>query len=309
MGTIDLKFLVKTATYVSMAAAVCLVAQYVGFYIFGTHLQMVPTGLLDPSAKQWILLAQTGQANIHGVMTESYRPSAFFLEPSHLYLYTFPHLCLTLFSGDFSKKNITAVLLISLALLLSTSGMGIAALGGLWVLFFALRNEKDGSFHVKNLLRRRNLIALGIAMLALVVVTLTVPFVQRIVFRIFTTGQDSSTAIGGRVNKALELLEKMSMRQWINGVSDFTHGIKFNIPGVISVLYRHGLIGLVLAYEFYTKSLWKLKFPYALVAALVLVTSCFSAHTHSTIGMLYFMFILLAGYLEQRSVAQKSDRK
>ena len=85
--SIDTKTLYKTGVFVSMVASAALLLQYACFYVFGFHLQLVPTGLLLPSADQWVLGAQTGLAGITGKMRDFYRPSAFFLEPSHTYIY------------------------------------------------------------------------------------------------------------------------------------------------------------------------------------------------------------------------------
>ena len=88
----------------------------------------------------------------------------------------------------------------------------------------------------------------------------------------------------------------MSVRQWIFGIADTIRDVEHNMPGAIAAIYRHGLIGFVLSFEFYTRSLFKQKLPYFLVSLVVIATSLFSAHTHSTVGMLYFTFILMRGY-------------
>ena len=92
LGCVNLKLLVCAAQLISLAASALLMLQYICFYLFGFHLQLVITSLLLPSAEQWILGAQTGLAGITGRLNDFYRPSAFFLEPSHVYIYMFPHL-------------------------------------------------------------------------------------------------------------------------------------------------------------------------------------------------------------------------
>lgn len=294
LGCIDLKLFCKAALMVSMLASALLAVQYVGFYIFKFHIQMVPTDLLLPSAEQWILGAQTGLAGITGKINDFYRPSAFFLEPSHFFIYAFPHLFLVLFGGK-EKKHLYAALLISLGMVLTTSGMGIAATVGAWVLYFALYDEKNHVFSVKNIFRKRNLILVGGVVVLFALAVAVVPSVRRTVVRIFATGT-GVTAITGRISKALKGLQGMTFWQWIVGVEDTTHDISYNMPGLIAAIYRHGLIGMILSVELYTKSIYKLKLPYALVAAVILITSFFSAHTHSTVGFMYFSLILLSGY-------------
>lgn len=292
LGCIKIDKMCKAATMVSIAASLCLIVQYISFYLFEHHIQLVPTSLLLPMADQWILGAQTGLAGITGRLSDFYRPSAFFLEPSHLYIYAFPHLLLSLFGGKATKKRLTVSILISLGMILCTSGMGMAVVVGAWVLFFALYDEKSGTFALRNVFCRRNLLLIGIMLVAAVLAFLFIPSVNRTVTRIFVT-KTGTTAITGRISKALESLKDLTITQWIFGVQDTTHNISYNVPGLIGALLRHGLIGMLLSVELYIVGLFKGELPYKLVAAVVLITSIFSAHTHSTIGMLYYMLILL----------------
>lgn len=295
MGCVDVKTLAKTGKWISVTAAACLIVQYVTFYLLGFHLQMVPTSALLPMAEQWALGAKTGLAGITGRMNDFYRPSAFFLEPSHVFLYMFPHLLIVLFSYKGNRRDWLPAIMITLGLVLCTSAMGIAAAAGSWGLFLIIYHEKKKTFSIRNVFRPRSLIILVLFMAFAVALFFTVPSIRRSVTRIFTT-KTGSTAISGRIAKALELLKTFTPAQWLLGVSDNTHGITFNIPGLVDVIYRHGLIGMVLSYEFYLKGMIKLKLPYFLVCAAIVVTSLFSAHTHSTVGMLYYIFILVCGY-------------
>ena len=297
-GCIDVKTLCRTGLLISLSASVLLLLQYIFFYIFQVHLQMVPTSLLLPSAEQWALGAQTGLAGITGKINDFYRPSAFFLEPSHVFIYVFPHLMIQLFGGK-SKLSLAAAGVITMGLILSTSGMGIAAAFGSWGLYLILRDEKTGTFSLRNIGRKRNLIMLACLMVMFVLAVIYVPTVRRTVSRIFQS-KTGVTAIGGRLNRAMETLGKMTSLQWIVGVEDTTHNISFNMPGLIASLYRHGLIGMVLSVGIYAKSLYRLKLPYAMTGAVILVTSMFSAHTHSTVGMLYYILILMYGFRTQR---------
>ncbi len=186
--------------------------------------------------------------------------------------------------------------LISRGVVLSTSGMGIAAVVGIWALFFAIRDERDGSFKLKNILRKRNLIAIGILIVIFIVLAFTVPFLRRAITHIFVPSATGYTAITGHVRNALRLVSKMTPLQWVFGVADNSHNITSHIPGFIDPLYRHEIIGLILSYELYVKCTAKLKFPYNFIGVVILITSFFSAHTHSTVGMLNFLLILMCGF-------------
>ena len=297
-GLIEIRWLCRTAMVVSGIAALLLMAQYFCFYVLDFHLQLVPTDLLLPSADQWVLGAQTGMAGITGVIRDNgfYRPSAFFLEPSHAYIYIFPHLLIKLFGKRHGRFHLGQAVVLSMGMVLSTSGMGIAVVCAAWVLYFALFNEETQRFSLRNLARRRTKIVLACAVVAFAAMVIFVPTVQKTVVRIFVNDPGKRTAIGGRVAAALEDLAQMNWKQWIIGVEDTTHGISHNMPGIIAAIYRHGLIGAILSLEFYAKSMWKLKMPFWPVAFIILGTSFFSAHTHSTVGMMYYVLILMRGY-------------
>lgn len=297
-GCVNVKSFCKVGLLISVLTSCLLLLQYIFFYLFRIHLQMVPTDLLLPSAEQWILGAQTGLAGVTGKMSDFYRPSAFFLEPSHVYIYLFPHLLLQLFGGK-GKRSLLTAALITMGLVLSTSGMGIAFAVGSWGLYFIFHNEKDGTFSFKNVVRKKNLIMLGFLLVAFALAFFFVPTVKRTVTRIFVT-KTGVNAIGGRIDKALSGLKNMTFLQWIIGVEDTTHGISYNMPGIMAALYRHGLIGMTMSADIYAKSVYRLKLPFAMTGAVILVTSLFSAHTHSTVGMLYFVLILMYGFQTQQ---------
>ena len=120
---VNIKYFLRYATYIASFAGVCLMVQYVLYYIAGFHLQMVPTNLLLPENSAWILGAQTGTASITGQIIDFYRPSAFFLEPSHLMLFSFPVLTILLLSPNMQKWRFRHAVIITIGIALSTSGM------------------------------------------------------------------------------------------------------------------------------------------------------------------------------------------
>ena len=296
LGKINLDTMLKACRAVCLLASGYLILQYVFYYLFKIHLQMAPTDLLIKSADQWVLVAQTGLAGVTGRVGNLYRPSAFFLEPSHMYIYAFPHLILLLFKEKITKKVLVMAGLISLGLVLTTSGMGIAAAVGVWGLFLIFRDERDGTFSFKNILRKRNLIAMGLLIVGFIGAVVCVPFVRSAVLRVFVPGATGSTAITGRVSGAWSYIAPMTFWQWIWGVADNTNGITTNFPGLLDALYRHGLIGVVLSYELYVKCMTKLPLAYKLMGAVILITSLFSGHTHSLVGMMYFLLVLMSGF-------------
>jgi len=298
LGCIDIKWMCRTGLVVSCVASGILIVQTVVFYLTGFHIQVVPVSALIDTADQWILSARTGLAGVTGVIRTNgfYRPSAFFLEPSHAYIYMFPHLLVVMFGKKHNMKELGLAALMTVGLGLTTSGMGIAVACCAWALYFALFNEQEQTFSLRNLARRRTKTVLILAVVGFAGAMIVLPPLRRAVVRIFTSSATGSSAIGGRVRSAITAISSLSPKQWIIGVSDTTHGMSSNMPGAVAALYRHGLIGMFLSMEFYTKSMWKLKMPFWVAALVIFGTSCFSAHTHSTVGMMYFVLILMRGY-------------
>lgn len=294
-GVIDTKQLTNAVILIAAMAGAFLLVQYVCYYIFGFHVQLVPTRALLAEAQPWVLGAQTGKVAITGKVSSFYRPSAFFLEPSHLFMYAFPALCLSVFSKKKGIRHWINRLLVSAGMVLCTSGMGIATMVCVWCAYFMLNNHKDGTVSLRNIVRKRNLILMGIFAGGFVLLVLVVPFLRESVVRIFNN-PGGSTAIDGRTERAIMALREMSAVQWIAGTSDNTAALPFNMPGFMAIAYKYGVIGIVLSYEFYVRSMAKLDIRYFLFAAILLLASFFSAHTHGTFFMLYYVLLLMEGH-------------
>lgn len=291
---IDTAALKNTAVMIASLAGVMLIVQYFCYYVLDFHLQLVPVSCLLAESDRWVAGVQTGIISVSGEVSRFYRPCAFFLEPSHLFMYGFPSLFITLFATPANKKTHLAAILISLGMILCTSGMGIAVTIGAWGLYFALKNSEDDSFQLRNIFRKRNLIMIGALVAVCVLAIIFIPFVRGSVVRIFYN-PGGSTAIDGRTERAMSALRKMKAAQWVFGVSDSTSELKFNMPGLMATMYKYGIIGVVLSYWVYVRGLFKLNISYFWYAVILLVVSFFSAHTHGTFFMLYYVLLLKEG--------------
>ncbi len=292
-GGINLKKVISAAAKIAMAASVLICIQSLCYYILHFHLQLVPTQLLLPESHIWVAGAQTGVIGVTGHRGDLYRPSAFFLEPSHMYLYLFPQLMLVLLDSGMDRSRFKKAILFSAGILLTTSGMGLVTVVCVWLLFIALYNPEDKSFAFKNFFRKQNLLLmLAFAVCALIMI-LTVPFIRAAVMRFLDLS--SGGAIAGRTRRAFNLLGTMTGAQWLVGVTTDVSHISFNMPGFVATLYKFGAVGLALSYSGYVYSLIKVRAPYLWISALIMMLSFFTAHTHGSFYMLYFMFILIQG--------------
>ena len=183
-GCIDLKKFVKSATVVGCVAGAGMIVQYVCYYVFGFHLQMVPDKLLLPSAEQWVKLVQTGHYSVTGHPIAFYRTSAIFLEPSHLFIYCFPLLFINLYKNGKTPFNWVASVLVSVAIVLSTSGMGVAVIFGAWVLFATLWDAKTDLLKISSLKKGRQWLRGICTALVMLVLFLNIPSINSSIARI-----------------------------------------------------------------------------------------------------------------------------
>lgn len=299
---VDLKTVARMAVYVAMAATALVMIQYVCYYILGFHLQLVPTAWLKDNAEQWIKLAETGRYSVAGNLMKFYRPSAFFLEPSHFTIYCFPVLALVLLQFKASYKRLFLAAFLSAGILLTTSGMGIALVFGMWALtlFHHLMGEGTVTERLKKLVKPRALLLYGIVAVALVVAYVAVPLFRESLNRIFigsaTTGNN---AIEGRVNTGLQMISQLKGWEFWIGMRDWKEVHDWNMSGFFYTFYTQGLIGMLISYGFYVQCLIRLKGPRFWIAVMLVGMSFVTAQTHAAFYMIYFVLLLLGGYDEK----------
>ncbi len=303
-GCINRIYFVKIASVVAASASILLLLQYVCFYMLGFHLQLIPTNLLLLESEQWVLGAQTGMAGITGQYNSFYRPSAFFLEPSHLFIYVMPLLCMLLLAPDMRPWRLQLALLLTAGIFLSTSGMGIGVGTGLWMLYGGMYRGNGNIPRITKLFTPTNIIIVVTVMLALVLFYCNVAFFNQSINRILGIDSDETDAISGRVRLASEFAKTLTGSALWFGMKDSLGEVEFNLSGYYATLFKYGIIGTFLSYVFYAQSLLKLKAQYFWLSFVIILISFFTAHTHGTFYMLYFVVILMAGYHEKNRSRQ-----
>lgn len=299
LDCVDLKRVLRYAFYVCCAATVVLLIQYFCYYVVRFKLQLIPVSLLHEESERWV--ERSTSTKIVGF----YRPSGFFLEPSHVFLYFFPSIAFLLFMPKMNMRRIISAMFLTLGVVLSTSGMGIAVAAGLWaiyILLYSAKGNRENKPQFSNLLTKRTLIMIGVFLCALVVAYFTIDIVRNTVNRIFVN-DSGSTAIAGRVRRTINHMKKMSARDLIFGYSNdvAVSEFEFNTAGFFATLFKQGIIGVILSYWFYLRGLRNLhsaNFWYTLVIVFI---SFFTAHTHGTFYMLFFVCFQMHGYVTEGS--------
>ncbi len=306
---VNRKYFLNVCMFISELASVLIICQYVCYYILGFHLKLAPVNLLLPESSQWIGCVTTGLVSITGSSNGYYRPSAFFLEPSHFFLFVFPILLLILLSEGYSKKKMHKSILLTVGLLLSTSGMAITVVVAAWTFYLLFYSKYSDKFVIQKLLSFKSIMLLIVGVFVLVVLYIKVPFVQSTVNRIVIGDQYGNTAISGRTLQANELLEQMhGGKQLLFGVTKDISDIEFNLSGYAATMYRYGLIGVVLSYIIYVRGVIQLKRHFKVVSMVIFVISFFTAHTHGTYHLIYYVLIIIEGFnVQKKQVSTESQ--
>lgn len=302
---INLRQFARIAIRIASIACGLIILQYVCYYILGFHLQLVPTALLSEDAEQWVKLAQTGIISVTGKTMRFYRPSAFFLEPSHFALYCFAPLVLVVLSSKMSRKYLPTAILLSLGILLSTSGMGIALVVGTWGIYFLNKLMGTGTLkeRMKKLLTPRNLLVIGVALICMIVLYFAVPLVKMSVNRIFVGTDGGKSAIMGRMGtgiKAVESLLDKGIQFWL-GRNDWGNVHKWNMAGFFYTFFTQGLVGMLLSYGFYISSIFQTSKDRVWLCLCIIALSFVTVHTHAAFFMLYYVLLILGGYKLENS--------
>lgn len=298
---ISLKAFSRAALCIAATASVLIILQYFCYYVLDFHLQLVATSWLKESAEQWILLAQTGRISVSGNWMSIYRPSAFFLEPSHFTLFCFPSLVLVLLNYQASTKRLALAILLSVGIFLTTSGMGIVLVMATWGLFLLHHLMGDGSLtnKLKNLIQPRALLIYGIVLAALVIAYFALPPFRAAINRIFVASSETGkNAIGGRMSTGIKAISGMSGWEIWFGKQHWGNVHKWNMAGFFYTFYTQGLFGTLISYGFYVQCLFRLKGERFWLALMVIGLSFVSLQTHAAFYMLFFVLLLLDGYDE-----------
>jgi len=295
-GYINVRIFAQIALAIAALASLFLILQYFCFYILHFHLQLVPTSLLHLDSEQWIAGVRTGLVGITGKYHGFYRPAAFFLEPSHAFLYLTPVLCMLLLAPDMKPWRQRMAVLVTVGLFLSTSGMGIGVGTGVWMLYGSLYRGKANASRIANIFTPTNIILVLVIFISVVVLYFNVAFFRHSIDRVFGINTGGSDAISGRFSGAYELAQTLSGSEFWFGISDSMIDVEFTLPGFFLTLFKYGMIGTVLSYVFYVQSLFKLEAQYFWLCFTVVLVSFFTAHTHATFYLLYFVVFLMDGY-------------
>lgn len=279
----------KYVMNISMIASACVIFQYLSYILMNYHIPMIAFDFcLDD-------LAYYRYKPLGGAM---YRPSAFFLEPSHMAQYLMLGLALCLLD---KQKNYKQAIIITIGMLATTSGMGIVMLICIWGWFYCSQVFQNQNFKLKNIL-------LGaIAALTVVSIATSIPAIQRILARIFGSfGGESSdyNAIHGRLFWWNTYISGLNGKDLLIGKGTAALPDDY-LTGFMEILYAYGIIGVFLYYNMLLYLLHKSNNAFSSCTILLVGGLMFFANLTGFIHCIIDIGIVLAVIKENKALSKE----
>lgn len=221
---------------ISTIAAILVILQTLFHYIFGIHIPMMSTNIIFDHLKGYEVLFKTG----FSVVDSMYRPSAFFFEPAQFCQYCFVGLLVALESWRYDSKYRINVILISIGMIVTTSGQGLVLLLGCIIWGVVMKREQK-------------LIRLMVRAFIIVCVLLAIIFLaysfnifnsQSIINRVIDTN-NGYNAIAGRTFAKDWYLINMTQKEKILGVGYINRPDVYMTTSIL-LRYTLGYLGLLL---------------------------------------------------------------
>ncbi|MGN1315817.1 MAG: hypothetical protein ACI4VW_02025 [Acutalibacteraceae bacterium] len=240
---LDTEIFKKSVITVSMLAVGYILIQYVFYYAFGRFL----VGYLP-----FLEVYQSGYEGVDYLSrfeTQFFRPTSFFLEPAHCSRYLIIGFVLTLFNRRMRKRNYICAVIIALGILFTTSGQGYAMVLIVFVCFVFFNPYKTVS--IKNM--GRIFAVLVFATAVILILYFSTDIIQNTISRI--SNDSSMGAFSARMGTFFEVLDEEPL------YLIFGHGygaVPYEnawMSGITYILYGSGVIGLLILFTFFVKSI------------------------------------------------------
>ena len=219
-----------------------------------------------------------------------FRPTSFLLEPAHISRYLCIPLVFLIFNENMKSSFVWGVI-ITIAIVASTSGTGLICAGAIWICFFAYRFKQY-------LMSRRiklNYIFTLVSLVIITIILLNTSVVQGAIGRIFSSNlTDVNTAAGARFRGYIQYFQLPLFYQIIGkgyGSTPDTSLVTW-FSGASYILYGCGIIGFITCLYLFFDILFKSKLVEQKILGLVFLLlffmdDCFMSH----VSVVYLSFI------------------
>ncbi len=275
-GVADSSAFRRTVELVSTLAAIGVVGQVLVHSVAGIHIPMINYSFCIDSMAQYKDAILTGYSQAEPL----YRPSAFFLEPSHMATYCTVGLLSTLLG---KRPNFKIGVVISIGLLLSTSGIGMVLCAVSWVCYAVLGGARGVSQ------RSQRILVVALFAVVAVVVLMQIGLFSQITARFagsYGYSDSQYNALWGRTMYWDVYIAPMSGTDLLFGFgSSKMPDVYFT--GLMETVYCYGIVGLVLLYALYVGTMLYTKGAGKCLCA-ILIGMSFVANLTGLIFMSFF---------------------
>lgn len=271
---------------------VCVVVFYQFIQIFFLHRTVLPIRLLSVSSES---LMRNGNWTVH-----SYRPVAFFTEPSMIVSFLVPVMLLAQ-----QKKEWLVLVIISIAILLSGSTSGVVALVVMWGVYII--NNRSGFV---------NKFILAVLFIGAAYAFLNLSFFSGSVEKINYELSGNSSNMNVRMLRGWWIFDCLDIRSKLFGISDYdissyvyenektwvfthqtVHEDNFYLNTAQRILIQTGLVGAAL-YVWMLIKLWKSTNSVVKTYLLFVIVSMFFGSEFYISGLFVMQFIVLLAFLK-----------
>ena len=283
---------------ISFFASLLIIIQTLCHYVLGLHLTILSPMLLRTHEMELSYYTQL-TTGMQGVL---YRPSAFFIEPSAFSFYALPALFLLVNGNDQQNKRKRYIAYtISAGVLLSTSGIGLLYVVICWAFYMyreAVSNKKNTAKYI---------IILITAIACFAIAVIYIPILNQTFMRIFSSSDNSYSAITGRVGSGQYYYSLLSQREKIWGAGKSVEEYKMYLSGMYSIIMSDGIIGYILFLLIFVLLAFSLKNYFSMLSLIFAFSSIFSniATIQSTVFCLCAAYAGFYIHSEERYLKEK----
>lgn len=233
---IDMSFYIKALRNVTLFVSIYAVIQLITFRVTGYKLINI-----FGSTKQGVVFSK-----LLGQYETTYRPPSIFLEPSSVTYYVVPFLCFCLFEPNYEnyvgkRRGLIDAIIVSIGLVATTSGQGVAILGIIWLMWVFWRMRS------KNIHKILTIIPIVIAG---VIAVMSSSAVEYAIGRIYNT--TGLSAFDARATGYVALSQLNNLQRIIGtGYGNYLETVYY--ASFADILFCLGYIGLIIIVSYYIK--------------------------------------------------------
>ena len=263
-GVIDIKYACRIYLVSATVCSIGVLLQVIYHYSFGNNLFLLIPFL---NFNQSTLPNYNILSRFYNYMyTFSFRPTSFFLEPSHFSLYVTGALAVLLnnnFTEMTERRKMINAAIISIAMLLSASGTGYLLLAVCW-LNYTLRFFKQSKINSKQFF------LFIIALSVVLYIAFTNEYYDVLVNRIGSINNGTDSSINVRVLKGFYFLKELNPIEWLFGIGCGNYNSYVQVHNLLDTMFEHeymnsvsyvlvstGLVGMIL-FAIYLHRIFKL---------------------------------------------------